>query len=68
MPNKYQILQGDGRTVTEQLTKFAREGYVPILYSTVVQGAIPQVGPTPPHPGIIHHCMVIELKESGTAK
>jgi hypothetical protein len=57
---KYQILQGDGRTVTEQLTKFSQQGYVPILYSTVLVGA------NQTHPGVINHCIVIELR-SGTA-
>jgi hypothetical protein len=55
---KYMILQGDGRTVQGQLDKFSKEGYVPILYSTVVVGA------TATHPGQINHCMVIELKET----
>jgi len=52
------LLQGSGRDVTEQLNKFSKEGYVPILYSTAL---VP--GATPQHPGMINHCMVIELKE-----
>jgi len=59
MPLKYQILQGTGRDVTEQLNKFSKEGYAPILYSTTL---VP--GATPQHPGMINHCMVIELKET----
>jgi hypothetical protein len=55
---KYMILQGDGRTVQGQLDKFATEGYAPILYS-----AVHLPGGQQGHPGIINHCMVIELKE-----
>lgn len=58
----YRILQGDGLAVQKELDNFAKQGYVPILYSTTL------IPGGPRNPGRINHCLVIELKEEKKAE
>ncbi len=54
-------IQGTGWDVTEQLNKHAKDGFVPIMYSTQL---IPHMGAKAAMvPGIIHHCVLLEAKE-----